>query len=215
MFVVAVIILFLIIGYKVGLLKTLLGFSSTLLSMVLSMILYHPLTELLKQTFLFGSIKNGIFNSIYTEGSTSGSVDDVLGNLPLPEFMKTQVSGNIDGAIHDSVKAIYESISEALAYVALSIISMILIFILVRVGLLLLKGVANGITSIVIIKQINKLGGIAIGFLEGLLILYVIFAVLIMFNSFGSGSAIHTEIQQSFIAKIIYENNFLVNFTKG
>jgi len=51
------------------------------------------------------------------------------------------------------------------------------------VGLFVLERVLKGVTSLPIVKQADKAGGFILGALEGLLTVYIVFAILIMFSA--------------------------------
>ncbi|HOJ11091.1 MAG TPA: DUF5711 family protein [Clostridiales bacterium] len=58
------------------------------------------------------------------------------------------------------------------------------------------KALLDGITQLPLIKQFNKLGGFVFGALEGLLTVYIIFAVIMLFNSSPSFITVYKTIEQ-------------------
>jgi len=76
-----------------------------------------------------------------------------------------------------------DSLSDVLAHMIVDIISLIVMFVAVRVGLFVLERVLKGVTSLPIVKQADKAGGFILGALEGLLTVYIVFAILIMFSA--------------------------------
>ena len=70
----------------------------------------------------------------------------------------------------------------------------------------------KGITKLPVVKQIDKLGGFALGAVEGLLTVYIVFAILMLFNSSPSFRNVYETIEASKIARFFYENNFIVDF---
>ena len=69
-----------------------------------------------------------------------------------------------------------------------------------------LKFIFGAIASLPIIKQIDKLGGLIYGIIEGLLIIYIILAIL----SFVDVQEIQLAIKSSYITSILYNNNLLL-----
>ncbi|NLC67242.1 MAG: CvpA family protein, partial [Clostridiaceae bacterium] len=109
------------------------------------------------------------------------------------------------------INDIMESISEGLARVVIYIISMVLLFLAVRIAISIAKHLLEGIAKLPLLKQLDKLGGFAIGAVEGLLTVYVAFAILMLFNTVPSFKQIHDAIETSMIARFFYENNFIID----
>jgi hypothetical protein len=174
------------------------------------------------KTKLFDSIKNGIFNSFleHKESLLAGvdeqinqiSAETAVENLPLPGFLKDNIAKNMPslGNIID-VNNIIESISTELSKIVIYIISMILLFIVIRIILLILKHFIKGIAKLPVLKQFDKLGGFIFGVAEGVLVVYIVLAILTIFNAVPSFKQVYDSIAASKIAKIFYENNFILN----
>ena len=69
-----------------------------------------------------------------------------------------------------------------------------------------LKFIFGAIASLPIIKQLDKLGGFIYGLIEGLLIIYIVLAIL----SFVHVQELQLAIKTSYIASILYNNNLLL-----
>jgi uncharacterized membrane protein required for colicin V production len=61
------------------------------------------------------------------------------------------------------------------------------------------------------LKQADKLGGFVFGVVQGLLIVYAVCALLMLFNSSPQFADIFNTIENSMIAKYFYENNIILN----
>jgi len=85
-------------------------------------------------------------------------------------------------------------------------------FVAVRVGLFVLERVLKGVTSLPIVKQADKAGGFILGALEGLLTVYIVFAILIMFSASPKFQGVFEAIESSTVAKVLYHNNFIVDW---
>jgi hypothetical protein len=131
----------------------------------------------------------------------------------LPDFLKETIIGQIPSPskLFD-IRIILGKVSELLAGVVIDVISLILLFILIRFGLIFVRFILKGIAKLPVFKQMDKLGGIAFGAIEGLLLLYIIFAVLTIFHSSVQVQGIFDAIDSSTIAKYIYQHNFIVDW---
>lgn len=212
-----------LIGSHVGFILSIYKIASYFLSVFLSIKLYPEVSKLLADTALFGNIKNAIYSNLLLrkgeaitqagEQVKQAAVDAIVDKLPLPEFLKTKIASHIPGAheVIDINKAM-EAISGELAKIIISIISLIVLYIAIRIALIVIRHILIGITQLPIIKQFNKLGGFIFGALEGLLTIYVIVAILMLFNSSPSFTKVYEVIEQSTFAKYFFENNFIINF---
>lgn len=91
-------------------------------------------------------------------------------------------------------------------------VTMILLYILLRILLIFISFIANGIASLPILKQFNKVGGIIYGILRGVLIIYVCLMLIGVFTNIYPRNPIYSELEKSYLGKMMYENNILTIF---
>jgi len=137
--------------------------------------------------------------------------------LSLPGFMKGMIKNSLLKSLPSlteliDVSTIMDSLSDVLAHMIVDIISLIVMFVAVRVGLFVLERVLKGVTSLPIVKQADKAGGFILGALEGLLTVYIVFAILIMFSASPKFQGVFEAIESSTVAKVLYHNNFIVDW---
>ena len=92
----------------------------------------------------------------------------------------------------------------------INLIVFIAIFTIVRVALFALTFVADAITSLPILKQLDDVGGILYGLIKALLIVYVVLAIVSVILSFTASTAITDAISSSFVTKFFYDNNIIL-----
>ena len=78
--------------------------------------------------------------------------------------------------------------------------------------MILIKFVLQGIAKLPVFKQIDKLGGFALGAVEGLLTVYIVGAVLMLFSAAPYFKPVFESIEASIVAKFFYQNNFIINW---
>lgn len=66
------------------------------------------------------------------------------------------------------------------------------------------------VAEIPIIKQFNEVGGIAYGILKGILIIYVILALISIIVPMLQNNAILEIINNSILTKFLYNNNLIL-----
>ena len=202
-----VIILFLIIGYKKGLVFCLINLATFIVAIVLAFALCSPVAELVKNTTeIDENMKSFVISHM-----PGGEEIDLKANEQLPDPIKN--------AIDDSVTAINEAKEKAIDATATEITNNVLkaicfvaIFFLVKILMWVLKLVSRIFTKIPVIEQINSLGGMIVGTLEGIIIVYVIFGVISLISPMLTNTAIVDSINDSFFGKMMYNNNVVVKY---
>ncbi|HOJ10510.1 MAG TPA: CvpA family protein [Clostridiales bacterium] len=219
----AIIIGFGLIGLNAGFMLSVFKIASYFLSIWLSFKLYPKVSQLLMNTAIFENIKNAIFDNLLKQKGAlingageqvkQAAADMVINKLPLPEFLKNNLTSQIpDPAKLIDITKVMESISGELAKIIIQILSMLLLYISIRIILIICKYLLEGISKLPLFKQIDKLGGFALGAMEGLLTVYIVCAVLMLFNTTPSFRPVYEAIEKSMFAKFFFEKNFIIDF---
>lgn len=202
-----IIILFLIIGYKKGLVFCLINLATFIVAIVLAFALCSPVAELVKNT----TDVDENMKAFIVSHMPGGEEIDLKANEQLPDPIKN--------AIDDSVTAINEAKEKAIDATATEITNNVLkaicfvaIFFLVKILMWVLKLVSRIFTKIPVIEQINSLGGMIVGTLEGIIIVYVVFGVISLISPMLTNTAIVDSINGSFFGKMMYNNNIVVKY---
>jgi len=221
--VLTIILVFGLIGYFTGFIMSIFRLASFFISAFLAIKFFHVVSEFLQKTAIYTNIKNSIYNTLLLQQQSQspkvdGSVKQaaaqtIVDSLHLPGFLK----GTIIEQIPNPTKLIDLSwvvniVSEKLAVMVVDIISLILLFILIRIALIFAKYILKGIAKLPVFKQMDKMGGIAFGLMEGLLMIYIVCAILILFHSAAQFNSVFISIDNSTFAKFFYQNNFIVDW---
>ncbi|GAE87383.1 CvpA family protein [Acetivibrio straminisolvens] len=215
-----------LIGLKKGIVYSVFKLASFFISAVLSVKLYPIFANVLSNSKVFDSIKSGIFTNLMLRheamspsinAGAKATAQSVIDGLSLPGFIKSMVQNSIVKTLPNlteliDVSTIMDSLSNVLAHMIIDIISLIAMFVAIRIGLFVLEGVIKGVTSLPIIKQVDKIGGFILGALEGLLTIYIIFAILMMFSASPKFQGLFDAVENSAVAKVMYQNNFIVEW---
>lgn len=213
---------FLIWGHKRGFLKTALTTFAFVIAVLISMALIEPVSGLIENTKISASVENSVSELIdsKTEEFTGQVQSDIaqeeqegfLETLSLPSYIQNLLKSSNTTEEYAAAGAenfkeyvtakVTQVIINAIAYGAVMIIAAVLI-------LLLLK--ASGfVNKIPVIGGINKFLGALLGLFEGLLILWVLSLLLIMFSGTSFGSAAVGLIQENALLNLIFDNNVLI-----
>ena len=201
---VAIIALNVFICYKKGLVKLAVGLIAVLVSVILAVLLYKPVSNIIiNNTELDEKIKSAITENFVNEEETTEETED-------NGFMK-YIEKYVEDPVNKTKNEIVIEASGVIATKLIDIIAMVSIFIVARLVLILLTFVTDMITSLPILKQFNELGGILYGLIKALLIIYVLLA-LAFFIVYTTGSTgLADAIANSFITKFFYNNNLLLS----
>lgn len=112
-----------------------------------------------------------------------------------------------------SIKSIMLSVvALKLANIIFRTIVYIVVFIIVFIALKIVVGMSNLISRLPLIKQANKLVGLAIGLLEGLIAVWLMFVVITACASMGWAAAALAEISANPLLAFLYESDVILRF---
>ena len=201
--IIAIIVLFAYISYKKGLTGCILKIMSLIISIVIAIILYIPVSNFIVNNTPIGpKVEEAITNTFITTENDEVKVKDTAPNA-IQDYLNEVITDTTNAAKETTVEAVAKGASEAIIRVT----TLIVLIILSNIILLVVKIFANILTDLPIIKQVDKIGGVAYGVIEALLIIYVILAIL----SFINNEFIKTNINDSFIGNMMYNNNIILN----
>lgn len=230
-FVLAIILGFGYFGFRKGLMLSLLKLASFFIAVLVAVKFSPFVAKILAGTFIFTKIKSGIYGklmlqqdaqmSAVNEGAAEAA-ESMVDGLKLPGFLKNLISDKVAekmpnvGELIDYA-SIADKISDVLANFVTTVISVILLYIVARITLIFARSILKKVSRLPVLKQADKLGGFALGAIEGLLTIYIIFAILMLFHATPLFKGFFESIETSAVAKYFYENNFIVSwiFPKG
>ncbi len=181
------------------------------------------LSDIISKTSIYSWIKNAIVKNLPLIGkeafasseavSGAAGTEAVLGTLRLPEVFKESLHGKLpspDQLIN--TEGIVNAIGDELTKMIVSVLSLIVLYIVLRIIMAIVGLLLKGISELPVFKQINKLGGFILGALQGFLTIYIICAILVLFNSNPGFEQIFIDLETSLFARGFYENNFIINW---
>lgn len=196
--VVAVVALFIYFGYRAGLMKSFIKLASYLISIVASFFLYPVVSELLIKTPLYTKLvevigEKYVMNNFANAGSNSAF-------------------GILTKYIGESMQSAATGIAESIATLLINLLAFVIILILSRIIIRIAMNVLGIFTKLPVIKQFNRFGGGVLGGVIGVMVLYIVCAVMLLFSPIEQGSKVAHEIENSVFASEIYENNIILSF---
>lgn len=192
--VILVVALFTFIGYKQGLIKVAIKIASFFIAIIIALVLFKPVSTLIiNNTTIDDKIENAIVEKITPEGMKPEDKVEAQ-NLP---------SGIIKNT-NDSIKSIAETLTTKL----IELCTILILYIVARIVLKFIAALATLIEKIPILKQFNKLGGTVYGFVKGILIVYVILAIMYLASPLLKWDTAE-KIEETSLTKMMYNNNII------
>ena len=190
--VVLVVVIAAYIGSKRGLMRSLVGIASTVASLVLGVILYHPVSKYLASSEFGEKITKAVEN--YFES-----------NPPIEEPQ------GIFSVLIGTQEAMSEGAAQIASMLLISAISFILVIISSKLIIKLAILILGLSTKLPIIKQANALLGAAVGAISGIIITYVCVGIIAALEPSGTALKLCEMIKDSNIACLFYYDNLITN----
>ena len=212
---------FAIKGYLLGFVKMCFGFLPPIASVVAAKVLSPFISTILRGTFIFYAIKNGVSEYIgidkVIENAVSQSQNNVISGLNLPEFLKNSLLENNNPVVYDilNVSGLEDYISGYIANVCLNALSVVIVFVAVFVALKIILKTMDIISKLPVINLFNSTGGVIAGFVYSVFLLWVIGIVLMFFYSNANFAPFFKLLEDSTVAGFLYENNLLLFLVLG
>ena len=197
-----IVLLCLIIGYIRGLTGALIKILSFILSIVIAFILFVPISNLIiNNTQIDENLEQSIREMIIKDNNEQEE--------KMPEAITEYISNKIEQASDSAKEIVVDNTAREVSTTIIKAGTWIGLFIIARILLIVLSFITSLIAKLPVIKQFDKAGGIIYGLLEGLIIVYVILAIISFIAPMLSGNLIDS-INQSYIGNIMYNNNILL-----
>ncbi len=193
--VILIIALFTFIGYKQGLIKSAIKIASFFIAIIIALVLYKPVSTLIiNNTTIDDKIENTIIEKITPEGMK-------------PEDEASQATKIPQGFIVEANNSI-KDIANTTTIKIIEVCTVLVLYIIARIALKFVAALGDLIAKIPILKQFNKLGGTIFGLIKGLLIVYVILAVVYLISPLLKENT-SNKIEKSMLTKNMYNNNLI------
>lgn len=107
-----------------------------------------------------------------------------------------------------------EQMASSLISVIINLLSFVVTFIIVKFVLKVVLGIADVITSLPFISSANRLIGSVIGCAKGLVVIWIIMTVMLIFTATEFYNLYSSALADSYLAKFLFNNNMLFSLFK-
>ena len=196
---IAFFILFIFVGYKKGLAGSLIKLCSFVIALILALALYNPVANAIKDnTQIDENIKSTIVETFGQQEQTQEE--------NMPKDLVQNISSEIENATAEAVNNTAQSISDTIINIGAGIV----IFIVARLLLIIVSIFAKQIVKLPIIGLVDKVGGIAYGAVEGIVIIHIVLGLISLSSLIWVDNAVVTAITNSGIGSFLYNNNIIL-----
>ncbi len=229
--VICIVLLTAFLGYKRGFIKTIISLSSFLLAAFIAVMFYKPVAVILtEKTDVDEWVKQKVMNTKVTVSGdkfilaeeNSGDQNDIQEQVYVAETQEEK-NNDVKSILEDlpdilaskiDVSSAKENIKQELANKLseqiMNLLSLIVLFLLVRITLIIAEILLSKVVELPVLKQINEILGMSFGAAMGFISIYVAFAIITFISSIADISFVVSAIQSSAFASAMFESNLIL-----
>ena len=231
---IAFLIISALIAYHKGFVKTFFGFISVILAILLACCFSKPLAGYIKDStemdeWIVESVQSIASNQVEPEKEyTILSGENISGEIIIENEVNSGTENSLNSSFIDFVETLPDTvgnivdlddiknqtilnISVKVSDVVINIFSWVIIYFAVRIIVAVVTVIFDGIMSIPILKSINNLAGLIIGFVVGIFRVYLTLAIIYFISNITSVTFLVDFIQTSSLVNAMYNNNLIIN----
>lgn len=211
--VLAVLLLFMWIGYKRGFIKEIVSFFFLFLSLSLAWMINPYINNFLtEKTPIYSTIQETCSSFVHEQSAQAGTSGSFIDELKVPDIMKENLQKNNNEKTYAELSAdtLTEYVSGYLARTVINGLSYVLSYILSAILIRLIVCVLNLVAGLPVLRTANKLTGGAVGFLKGLVFVWIAFLILTVLCSTETGKTALELIEKDSLLSILYQYDPLV-----
>lgn len=218
--IIALILLSAINGLIKGFIITAFNLVGYILAGIIAKMYYPFLATFIKDnTGIFVKTKDWVTGKVNeTIGTFDGSTNtsSILDIFKFPNGIKEGMADNIEvqNQLATADPSIGNSLATSLTDILISIISIIIVFIVARFALAYLIRLLNVVARLPVLKQFNKISGLILGVLIGILIIHIAFAILTPIILTSPDGIVAKSTYDSEIGQYFYTNNLIIKALK-
>ena len=217
-----ILILFIWMGYRRGFIREIVSFFFVFLSLSLAWAINPYINDfLISETPVYSTIQETCTDFVQKQSSDleneMESSSQFIDGLNLPEILRKNIekNNNTENYAELSVNTLTEYVSGYLARTIVNGLSYVLAYILATIGIRIVVYILNLIAGLPILKTANKLTGGLVGFVKGLVFIWILFLILTVLCSTEIGKTSLELIEKDSLLGVIYQYDPLIqNVTK-
>lgn len=195
-------------GFHKGFILSAFSLVGTILSLIIANRFYPLISNLLIDhtnfyDWLYDKVYPNIVNII--EGEGIFSLDTLLKVMKIPQIF---IKNNMETIDYSSIEIITGNITTLL----INVIGIIIMFIIANMILSILIRIVNMFFKLPILNSFNKVGGLLFGLIRGILVVFIIYALLTPIISLNPDGLIAIQTTNSTLGNYFYNNNLIIGY---
>ncbi len=204
--IIAVILLCTFIGYKKGLVGVIFKIISFFIALLVAILLSGPISNwIMENTSIAQDIEGALTEKLIEEKIEEKEIEkeDINNTSQI-------VVDYINKYTTDVKNAGARAMAKEITTTTIRVVVIIVLYIGTKIILFFFRTLVNVIAELPIIKQFNKLGGTIYGLLKGILIVYVVLALLSLIAPMVNNTALFEMINSSILGNFMYNHNLIL-----
>lgn len=201
-----------VIGSSRGLVRSLLGLGSIVLSLFLAFTLYPMVSDTLARSTV-GTVVTEKVEAMF--GQNPQGTEQIQELDPATNEKIESIPAVLQETAQNAGTQIKKSVAEQVCSAAMNLISMLLVFLLVRLLIWLISKTLDLVTKLPVIHGCNKILGGLFGVISSVLIVYLLLGLLTFTSLLNTTGDFGRTVQNSLLVSQMYENNILLYFLQG
>lgn len=215
--VIATLVFYSLRGRRKGFIKTVFTIFSTIISILLTMWLVPYVSKVVQSNDdIVNYVSENISSKLISDNVENNRSDEIkyIEKLPLPSIIKSRLIENNTNDVYDALLTnnFQGYINRMITLLILNFFVFLILCFIIKIGLYIISNVLNLISYLPIINGLNRIAGTLVGFLHGIIIVWIGFIVVTVFSSSTLASNLFNQINESRILSCIYNNNLILNF---
>ena len=222
-------LLFMIRGYRRGLIKSLASVISLAASVVLVSFVTPYVSQFLQEqtpvyTYVMEKCQESFTVSMdeteekkETEKTGSQMQKRAIEELPIPDMLQNLLIQNNTEKIYRelAVNSFNDYVPKFMANLIMNIISFVLTWVIVASFIWLAVMTLDVIANLPVIHGINQILGLVLGAVQALALVWIAFLVITIFSGTAIGKLLMEMIEKSFLLGKLYDGNVFLNFLQN
>lgn len=204
-------------GRRRGFIITVFALFSSILSLILTIWVCPIISkEVQSNDKVMTTITKQVSKVIEFKDAGNKIADQVnfIDKLPLPKVMKHTLIENNTSDVYTAmaVDNFEDYIKNTIAIIIINSIVFVSIFVIASIALYFISKTLDIISKLPIINGLNKTAGLFVGFIHGIVMIWVACIIITAISSTKLGEMLFTLINESPLLSSIYNNNLLLTF---
>ena len=209
-------------GWRRGLIMTVFSMFATVIAIAISAQLSPQLSRTWQNTAFYEIVCERVEMTLFkgqdsqNDGEEGEDNRGVINSLPLPDVVQNVLASNDDAQNNMlGVSEFRKYIADSVTGIILNAISFVLVFLGVSIIMRIIIRCLNLLSRLPVIHTMNKMGGMLVGLLKGLILLWLICIVITIMSGTEAGIYLYGQINESPFLKYIYDNNMIMALITG